>query len=120
MEERQLLYALIAATLVNTVILIILVAILIKLAFTAKRVLSKAEDLLDQGQREILSTIATARTAIGQGGNVLGKLVPIIERYMIMSSFKKLASTTRFSKFFTGIGIGYGIIQSLRRFWGNH
>lgn len=116
MDERQLLYALVIATIINTVILILLVAILIKLSLIAKRIMLKVENLLEQGQKEVMSTIATARIAIQQGGNFLGNLYPIIERYMLFSSLKKFSASTRFSKFFTGIGIGYGVVQSLRKF----
>lgn len=111
MEEYLLLYALVAATTVNTVILVILVIVLIKLSLTVNKTVIKINQAVDLVQKEILSTLVVARKAIQQGGTLLENLYPAAQRYILLSTMRKMTSS-RTSSIITGIGIGYGLLQS--------
>ncbi len=111
MDDQILLYALTVATTVNTVILIVLVIVLIKLSLTVNKVVLKVDIAIDHVQKEILGTIAVARKAIQQGGNFLEKVYPAVQRYMMLSTLRRMTSP-RTSRMLTGIGIGYGLVQS--------
>ena len=115
MEEKLLLYALAIATTVNTVLLIILVIVLIRLSLAANKVMEKAENLMEYTQKEIYSTIAVTRKAIQQGGIFLEKISPAVQRYMMFATLRKISSP-RISRIITGIGIGYGFVQSFNKY----
>ncbi len=115
MDEKTLLYGLMIATTVNTVLLIVLVAVLIRLSLTVNRLMLRVESLLQQGQRELWNTLAVARRALRQGGDFLGKLTMVVERYMLISVVNRLSPSPRLSKVISGMGIGFGIVQSLRK-----
>ena len=111
MDEQLLLYALVAATTVNTIILVILVIVLIKLSLTVNKAVVKIEQTVDHVQKEILGTVAVARKAIQQGGAFLENAYPAVQRYMMLSTLRKMTSP-RTSGMITGIGIGYALLQS--------
>ncbi len=111
MEENLLLYALVAATTVNTVILIILVIVLIKLSLTVNKTVARVNQAVDHVQKEILSTMVVTRKAIQQGGIFLENVYPAVQRYMMLSTLRKMTSP-RTSRMITGIGIGYGLLQT--------
>ena len=111
MNEQLLLYALVAATTVNTVILVILVIVLIKLSLTINKTVIKIDQAVELVQKEILSTVAVARKAIQQGGTFLENVYPVAKRYMMLSTLRKMTSPQT-SKMITGIGIGYALLHS--------
>ncbi len=117
-EQTTLLYVMAIATIVNTVLLIILAIALIRLALVTKKVMSKVETLLDYAQKEILSTMAVARKAIQQVGSFLEKVAPAVQRYMTMAALRKFVSP-RLSRVLSGVGFGYGLFQTYLKFTQN-
>ncbi len=111
MNEQTLLIVLVVATTINTVILIILMIALLKLALSVNKLIAKADQTIDYVQRELLATVKVARKALQQGGKFLENVYPAVQRYMLMSTLKKMTSP-RLSRIITGAGLGYGLVQS--------
>lgn len=117
MEESVVLYGLLITTTINTILLLLLVIALVKAWFMVSGLIKKAESMLERGEREVMSTIAVTRTVLQQGGNLLGKLTNMLERYLLFSTLNRFASSPRLSKLMTGIGVGYGIVQAVQKYF---
>jgi len=115
MDERTLLYGLLIATTINTVLLLVLAAVLIRLLLTLNGLMHKLESFMELGQRELLKTLEVARVALSQGGEFLGKGARVLERYLLLSTMNRFASSPRLGKIITAISFGYGIMEPLRK-----
>jgi len=116
MNETVLLYGLMVSTILNTLLLLVLLVGFIKLWLTASKLISRIESILERGEREVMATIAVGRNALRQGGNFLGKVTQMLERYLFFSAMKRFTSSPQSSRLMTFLGIGYGVFQSLRQF----
>jgi hypothetical protein len=118
MDESTLLYGLLIATIINTVLLLFLAVALIRLAFTLNSLMQRVEGFIELGQREIINTMAVARGALSRGGEFMGKAAMLVERYVVFSSMKRLSSSSpRLAKIISGVSLGYGIAQPLMKAW---
>ncbi len=118
MDESTLLYGLLIATTINTILLLLLVAVLIRLSLTLNNLMKRLEGFIELGQREIIDTMAVARGALRQGGNFMGKAALLVERYVVLSSMKRLSSSSpRLAKIISGVSLGYSAAQPLMRAW---
>jgi len=116
MEETILLYVLVATTSLNTLLLLILVIGFVKLSLIANKLVNRVENFMDRGERELMTTVEIARRFLDQGSNFLGKASQAIERYLLVSNLSRIASSPKKPNIMTWIGIGYGVVQTLRRF----
>ncbi len=118
MDESTLLYGLLIATTINTILLLFLVAVLIRLSLTLNSLMQRVEGFIELGQREIINTMAVARGALRQGGEFMGKAALLVERYVVLSSMKRLSSTSpRLANIISGVSLGYGVAQPLMKAW---
>lgn len=116
MDESTLLYGLLIATTINTVLLLVLVAVLIRLLLTFNGLLHKLESFMELGQSELFKTLETARKVLSQGGEFLGKGALVLEKYLLLSTMNRFASTPRLGRIISAISFGYGIVQPVRRY----
>ncbi len=118
MDESTLLYGLLIATTINTILLLFLVAVLFRLSLTLNSLMQRVEGFIELGQREIINTMAVARGALRQGGEFMGKAALLVERYVVLSSMKRLSSTSpRLANIISGVSLGYGVAQPLMKAW---
>jgi hypothetical protein len=118
MDDSTLLYGLLIATTINTILLLLLVAVLIRLSLTLNSLIQRLEGFIEMGQKEIINTMAVARGALRQGGNFMGKAALVAERYLVLSGLKRLSSSSpRLAKIISGVSLGYSVAQPLMKSW---
>ncbi len=113
MDERTLLLGLLFTSIFNTILLVVVSVVLLRFLSTMARLGRRAESLMEQVEREVLSTLTAARNTINVVGFALSKGTRLVERYLILQAWRQVATGNRWSRLIAGIGVGYGIAKTL-------
>ena len=119
MDERALLTGLLLTSIFNTILLVVVSVVLLRFLSTMARVGRRAESLLEQVEREVLSTLVAARNTVNIMGTALSKGTYLVERYLMLHAWKQVATGNKWSKLIAGTGLGYGIAKALLQLKGD-
>ncbi len=112
MEERILLYGLLFTSTFNMILLLVLAIVMVRLVKTVQTVSNRVDLFLDNGEKEIIATIASFRKILHKSDQYVNAFVRLSEKYMVYKTVNRLASSPKISKIITGAGIGYGLVRS--------
>ena len=115
------LYILLFPTFLNTILLIVMAVVLYRLLVIAGDLSVKMSKFAERSEEEMFATSSAIRHAANQAGNLLEKIVEVVDKYAFAHALRQQpprgGSGGKTPSIITGINIGITIFRFLSQFF---
>ncbi len=114
----MLFYVLLFPTILNTILLIVMAVVLYKLLGVADQLSARLGRFVERGEEELFATSNSVRHAATQAGNLMEKIVEVVDKYMFALAMRQSPKgSQRASSVISGLTVGFNILKFLMQYF---
>ncbi len=114
----MLIYVLLFPTILNTILLIVMAVVLYRLLGVADQLSARLGRFMERGEEELFATTSSVRHVATQAGNLLEKIVEVVDKYMFALAMRQSPKgAQRTSSVISGLTVGFNILKFLMQYF---